>query len=244
MLESKNKSRNRVRLAVFFVLSIHVIALMALLMQGCRKPTEEPLPDMNTNPVPPIDTSLFPPETNPPATAPGPDAALSAQPGPGAGMTPSTVTPSQIPAAPEEYTIVKGDTLSSIAKKYSVTVRALQDANPTVEPTRLRIGQKLVIPTAVTSSAAPAAAAMPEMTGGAQVYEVKSGDTLTRIAARFNTTVPAIRAENNLVTDKIRVGQKLRIPPGIAAPAPAEPTAPAPITPAPTPAPLVPSPGA
>jgi LysM repeat protein len=45
------------------------------------------------------------------------------------------------------------------------------------------------------------------------VYVVKSGDTLTRIAKTHGTTVQAIRTANGLKTDRIVVGQKLKISP-------------------------------
>jgi LysM repeat protein len=64
---------------------------------------------------------------------------------------------------------------------------------------------------------------------------VKSGDTLTKIAKAQGTTVKAIRGENNLTTDHIKVGQKLKIPAKAEAAAPAP--APAPVAPAPAPAP-------
>ncbi len=51
------------------------------------------------------------------------------------------------------------------------------------------------------------------------IYVVKKGDVLSRIAYRHKTTVTAIIKENKLRNDRIRVGQKLRIP-GAAAPAP------------------------
>ena len=47
---------------------------------------------------------------------------------------------------------------------------------------------------------------------GLPTYTVKSGDTLTRIAKKNGTTVKAIKAENNLTTDHIKVGLKLKIP--------------------------------
>ncbi|MFO1496872.1 MAG: LysM peptidoglycan-binding domain-containing protein [Verrucomicrobiota bacterium] len=49
-------------------------------------------------------------------------------------------------------------------------------------------------------------------------YVVKAGDNLTRIAKAHHTTTKAIRAANNLKTDRILVGQKLKVPQGIAAP--------------------------
>jgi LysM repeat protein len=67
---------------------------------------------------------------------------------------------------------------------------------------------------------------------GGETYTVKSGDSLTKIAKAHGTTVKAIKAENNLNTDHIKVGQKLKIPAKAEAAAPA----PAPVAPAPAPA--------
>ncbi len=75
------------------------------------------------------------------------------------------------------------------------------------------------------------------MQGSGQIYVVKSGDTLTKIAATHGTTVKALRAANTLKTDKIKVGQKLKIPVKAVAPAPAAPEEPMPVTPLPVPAP-------
>jgi LysM repeat protein len=215
MLEQKNKSRARVRMAVFFVLSIHVIGLMALLMQGCRKSTE---------------TEMQPVETNPPAPpvmeAPAPPMMMETSAAP-ALPPPAVETPAPPPAtAVQEYTVAKGDSFFTIAKKFGVSVKAIQEANPGVEPTRLQIGQKLRIP----PPPAPAPAGTPpgalEMgAGGSQTYTVKSGDTLTRIASQFGTTVKALRSENNLETDKIKVGQKLKIPVKESLPPPPAPSA-------------------
>jgi LysM repeat protein len=46
----------------------------------------------------------------------------------------------------------------------------------------------------------------------AAVYFVRSGDTLSRIARTHNTTIKALKSANDLATDKIVVGQKLKIP--------------------------------
>jgi len=210
-LEQKNAGRARVRIAVFFVLSIHVIGLMALLMQGCRKPAETTT-DMSTNPPPPFDTNLNAAmETNLP-------------------MTNVIVAPTPPPPVETEYTVVKGDSFSSIAKKFGVSTKAIQTVNPGVEPTKLQIGQKLHIPPAAPASGAAAStvAAPDAAAAGEQTYSVKSGDTLTKIATEFGTTVKAIRSANNLTTDRITVGQKLKIPPRSTAPStPAAPAAPA-----------------
>jgi LysM repeat protein len=219
MMEQKNKSRTRVRLAVFFVLSIHVIGLMALLMQGCRKPSTEPdtsMADTNstpTTPAPSMDTSnamantTTPPPVQPPVV--------------------DTAPPPVQPAA-QDYTVVKGDSFSSIAKKFNVKTKDIETANPGVEPTKLQIGQKLHIPAPAATASVNAPGATPpgaiEMSSsGLQTYTVKSGDTLTKIAGEFGTTIKALRSENNLTTDKIKVGDKLKIPGKTTSPTPASP---------------------
>ena len=53
-MEQRNKGRARVQIAVFFVLAIHGIGLMALLMQGCQKPPE------TTTATPPEPTNATP----------------------------------------------------------------------------------------------------------------------------------------------------------------------------------------
>jgi LysM repeat protein len=134
-----------------------------------------------------------------------------------------------------------------------VTLKALEDANPGVSPTRLHIGQKLVIPGGASTTGATTAAetASGASASGEEVYTVKSGDTLTRIAHHYGITVKALMTENNLTTTHIKVGQKLNIPakaeaaptdvntpPATATPPPAPepmPSAPAPSTPPPPP---------
>ena len=47
------------------------------------------------------------------------------------------------PPGPGEHAVAKGETLSGIAKKSGISLKALQDLNPGVDATKLRIGQKL-----------------------------------------------------------------------------------------------------
>lgn len=216
ILEQKNRTRSRLRLAFFCVLAINIIPItLALLMQGCRKPAETEAPPPDTNPVvtpfeptsaPPVET--LPPESNTTATfqPPGETTPITAAP-----ATQTIPTPPPAPAT--EYKVVKGDTLTTIAAHFGITVKALQEANPTVVPTRLQIGQTLQIPPPAPKATTPTGLAAPETgTIGQQTYKVKSGDTLTKIAKDFGTTVSALRSENNLTTDRIKVGQVLKIP--------------------------------
>lgn len=65
-----------------------------------------------------------------------------------AGGSPSptpTATPEATPT-PVSYTVQSGDTLARIAQQFDVTVEALAEANNITDPSRLEIGQQLVIP--------------------------------------------------------------------------------------------------
>jgi putative chitinase len=138
-----------------------------------------------------------------------------------------------------EYVVVHGDTLAKIAKKNGVTLNALKAANPGVEPTKLKVGQKLTVPAGGTAPSANGASVAPDTGMGGETYTVKSGDSLTKIAKAHGTTVKAIESENNLSTTKIKVGQKLKIPTKVeAAPTPMAPMSPPPgAAPASAPAP-------
>jgi LysM repeat protein len=99
------------------------------------------------------------------------------------------------------YTIAKGDTLGAIAKHNGVTLKALLAANPGVNPTHMKIGQKITIPApSATPASEPAsssrnattrgssktkkkttsATTRPAVAGGS--YTIKKGDTLRKIA--------------------------------------------------------------
>jgi LysM repeat protein len=223
VLEQKNKGRARVKIAVFVVLAIHGVGLLALLMQGCRKPDETASlqSDLTNNVIPPTFASTDPnitPSTDVTATATSPSNTSSPALPANSGLT--TAAPG-LPGPGSDYAVVKGDTLAGIAKRNHVSLRALEDANPGVEPTKLKIGQKLHIPAptptatlASNGAGAPGAADATTSIGSGdeQVYTVQSGDNLIKIANRHKTTVKAIRAANHLTSDSIKVGQKLKVP--------------------------------
>jgi LysM repeat protein len=228
----EQKGRSHIRLAVFTILAVHVVLLGSLLMAGCKRTTDqagtEQTNDVGLYPAPPVTQVPTATETSQPPiiteAATGGVAAIT-NPGPpipgGPAITGVTADASTLPpvqpeiatpvATPQgEHVVMKGDSFSTIAKKYGVTSRAIQEANPGVEPTRLKIGQKLVIParTATATTATPANGA----SAAAKTYTVKSGDTLQAIARRNGVTVKELQAANNLTTTRITVGQKLRIP--------------------------------
>ena len=224
LLEQRNKGRARVKIAVFLVLAIHGLGLMALLMQGCKKE-----PDAGTAAAP--ESTNAPPAFVEPTNAPAAQTNLVTAPTNAAPIV-QPVEPTAPQQNPTDYVIVKGDTFSAIATKFHVSVKALLDANPSVEPTKLKIGQTVHIPAATATSAkVNGTTATTNDASSRQIYTVKSGDSLTKIATEFGTTVKALRSENNLKTDKIVVGQKLKIPTKASA-APAS-SAPASSTPGP-----------
>jgi LysM repeat protein len=230
-LLEQNKRRSRMKLGVFCVLAVGICGLTAILIQGCKR--ENPEADNN----PPMDTnSSVVADTNPPTETSNPVVVIPPLP---------TNTPIVVPTpVPEptttEYTVVAGDTLGKIAKKNGVKLKALEDANPGVVPTKLKVGQTLVIPAATGGTTTAMTADTATSTdSGEETYKVKSGDTLTKIAKASGTTVKAIETENNLTTTKIKVGQKLKIPAKVEAATP-PPMSAAPVMPAampPTPAP-------
>jgi len=220
-IDPKNKSRARVKIGVFFVLAVHGAGLLALLLQGCHREDTSSQASQTTNSAPAFEATNLPTVAEPSV----PQATNQA---------PVTQEPAA-PAAPAtEYTVASGDRLGTIAKKFNITVAALKDANPGVEPTKLQVGKTLHIP-AATPKAPTAATSVPavaDSASGSQVHTVKSGDTLIKIASVNHTTVKAIRAANNLKSDRITVGQKLKIP---AKGSPAPPTETASATPSLTP---------
>jgi LysM repeat protein len=209
MLEqnTKSKGRARVKIAVFFVLAIHGVGLLALLMQGCKGEKEnasnqtEQTNSYSATPqeFTPTNTVVML-DTNPPPVTPT--------------VTTQTPAVSETPGVATDYVVKSGDTYVTIAKSKKVSVTALKEANPGIEPTKLQIGQKLHIPapTAATVQTASTGAPATDANTGDPLYTVKSGDTLIRIASEHKTSVRALRTANNLRTDSIKVGQKLKIP--------------------------------
>ena len=238
----EQKGRSHIRLAVFTILAVHVVLLGSLLMAGCKRTTDGAATEQATNdvglyPAPPatqvpaVTETPQPPAITDAATGGVHAGAVTTNPGaipPIPGGTTITGVTTEIqpqPPVPQgdhvlvatpqgEHVVMKGDSFSTIAKKYGVTSRAIQEANPGVEPTRLKIGQKLVIPAKTGSATTATATATPTngATGAAKTYTVKSGDTLNTIAKRNGITVKELQAANNLTTTRITVGQKLRIP--------------------------------
>jgi LysM repeat protein len=230
LLEQQNKRRTQMKLGVLCVLTVSVAGLMAMLVQGCnKKPAEDQLPATDTNSTPVVDTNTPPADTNmsslPPATAPSNTVSVPSPgtpPGPAAQTQPTPVVTAPqpiavstpvIPDAPgADYVVAKHDTLAKIAKKNGVTLKALLAANPDAKPTKLKVGQKLVIPAGGKSLTDTTGSTPAVVDSEGATYTVKSGDTLTKIAKAHHVKVKALQAANGLTTTNIKVGRKLKIP--------------------------------
>jgi len=96
----------------------------------------------------------------------------------------------------EDYIVETGDTLSSIAANFGVSLATLLWENRLTERNILRIGQKLtILPTSGVS------------------HRIAKGDTLSRIASRYGVTVDKIKEFNN-IEGALVVGQVVIIPGG------------------------------
>ena len=180
---------------------------------------------------------VAPPASNTSATKPSTSAnGLSAQ-------TPSTLAPtspigsSTASTASSEtvHTVASGETLSGIAKRYLGSEnawRAIAKANPTVDPTAMKIGTKLKIPARESGSVASSGSSSggsattasrttaPSTSGASgDMHTVASGDTLASIARRYygnskhwQRIYDANRSVIGSDPAALKIGQKLSLP--------------------------------
>ncbi len=139
---------------------------------------------------------------------------------PAATTPPPSATGTPPPTGGASYIVRAGDTLSSIATKFGVTLNALVAANGLSNANLIFVGQQLLIPvigaTPTPPVILPPPAATPTPTtppSGNTTYVVQGGDTLFAIAARLGVSAQAIIAANGLTNPNLLfVGQQLIIP--------------------------------
>lgn len=116
----------------------------------------------------------------------------------------------------ESYTIQKGDSLWAISRRKNVSLNDIYTANALSEKSVLSIGQEIKIPvegsTAVIQTQVADIYQPSAFNANITNYTVVAGDTLTRIAKKFDTTVGAIKAANDMTSDLIRLNSTLVIP--------------------------------
>ncbi|WP_147819134.1 LysM peptidoglycan-binding domain-containing protein [Salidesulfovibrio onnuriiensis] len=109
------------------------------------------------------------------------------------------------------YVVKSGDNLWSISQKFHTSVNTIKRANG-LSSGSLKPGMKLYIP-ANTGEATRTAAKQAEQTKEQLVrYQVRRGDTLSKIAKRFSVRVSDLRRWNNLNSrGTIYAGQRLKV---------------------------------
>ena len=141
----------------------------------------------------------------------------------------AAASPDQL-ASLKFYTVRRGESIATIARKLSVSRTDLAEANKLSIRSPVRTGQELLIPRAPTgllaaSASAPAPEAVPSRPISASatvsasrrepsatlMYRVKRGDTLSSIARLYNTTVAKLRSWNRLNDNHIAPGDRLKI---------------------------------
>jgi membrane-bound lytic murein transglycosylase D len=111
------------------------------------------------------------------------------------------------------HKVQKGDSLYLLSKKYGVSLKRLMLANRIQKPRQLHIGSVLKIPSNYKSEShtvATKSSYMPK----ANVYAVRPGDSLYKIAKHFATTTEKIQHLNKLPSTRLSVGQVLEMPKG------------------------------
>ena len=97
------------------------------------------------------------------------------------------------------YIVQKGDTLWSIASKFKTTVSKIKELNK-LPNNLITVGQKLIINDDSNTSEEYI------------IYTVVKGDNLWDIANKYKTTVDKLKVINNLNSNLLQIGQKLKVP--------------------------------
>jgi LysM repeat protein len=235
---------------VVIVIAVHVVAIVGGIVfamlrgnTGGKTDTVASTEEVRDEALPSADSHAETGASNvPPVTvesvAPAPQSS-------GWNMTVNVPAPTRV-AAPvtvsgdTTYTVRRGDTLSGISRKFSVSVAELKQRNGLVSDA-LKAGQTLKLPAAdggassmvadhqPAASHAPVLDERPALRMGAlpappavsdsasssayQIYKVVSGDTLYKIARQFNTK-PDVIAKINNISDpsKLKIGAEIKVP--------------------------------
>jgi LysM repeat protein len=219
------------------VVAVHLLAFIFIFASpGCQSgPQHQPTPDATvpTLAPAPLPTYSEPVSVTPPADLSAPVSynpaspsgyAAPTRPGSANAVAITAPKPPENVAPVSTYTVERGDSLWSIAKKHGLTVAELSKANSLPSGAALKPGRKLIIPgkpgqpaaaaaqSEISAPAATTAAAKPA-NGEAVRHTVQSGESLGVIARKYGVSVGELAAANN-ITDpsKVRAGQSLIVP--------------------------------
>ncbi len=109
------------------------------------------------------------------------------------------------------HRIGSGDTFSALARHYGVSVAMIQQTNPTLNPTTLRIGEEVFIP--ALKDAAPYAGRETENVVFNHVYKVQAGDSLWSLSRRYGVSPEALAHNNGLdINGVLPAGAVIQVP--------------------------------
>lgn len=147
-----------------------------------------------------------------------------------AATLPAALRPMAL-SVPDTYTIVRGDTISAIARRFNLDTTAVLQLNKLSATTLIYPGQTIKLTGTAPAAPTRPAPSAPSAPSAPTVYTVVPGDTLGAIAAKHNVPLSSIFSWNGLNGSSIIYpGQKIKVSGGSAPSAPA--------APAPAPAPL------
>ncbi|HYC72376.1 MAG TPA: LysM peptidoglycan-binding domain-containing protein [Opitutaceae bacterium] len=193
------------------VLAVHLLAFVFIFTSpGCQSgPRNVPTPDSTVVAGPGGTLAAPPPEpmvVYPSAGASGRSAPT--RPGSPNAAAVAPVRPAPASVTPvSTYTVERGDSLWSIAKRNKLTVAELARANGLGVSAALRPGQKLIIPGQPTAPSDLATAP------SGPTYTVLPGDTFATIARKHGIATAELLAANNRTSDIVRTGERLVLPP-------------------------------
>ena len=126
--------------------------------------------------------------------------------------SPSTTKQPSTTSSKSTYTVKAGDSLSKIASRYGTSYQKLMTLN-NLSSTTIFVGQKLTVSgkTTTTAPSSDSSTTSSSSNTSSKSYIVKSGDSLSKIAAAHGTTYQKLMTLNNLSSTTIFVGQKLTV---------------------------------
>lgn len=190
------------------------------------------LPSPTSSPTSlPLATQTQQPASTTPLTTSTPTNTLTALPSTtptATGVPSATQTGCPPPSGWKPITIDRGDTLNNLAQEYGTTPEELIEANCLVI-SQLDPGIILYVPVKIAPTPIPCG----PPSGWVYTYIVQPGDTLFSISRRTGVSLAQLKQANCLISDSIRVGQRLFLPEPIEPPAPPTrtPTSPPPTDP-------------
>jgi LysM repeat protein len=129
----------------------------------------------------------------------------------------ATIAPTYTPLPPLSYVVQANDQCITIALAHDVSVQSIIDANSMTQDCYISEGQTILVPQPTppaTSQPTATTSAAQSTTEACQTidYTVGDSDTLSSISANYSISVDSIKSYNNLVSDIVWSGEKLKLP--------------------------------